>query len=162
MWVSWWKLEAEGDVRVSVLVCSRGANFHVYSCTLYITIVGLHAVSRDGYLFLRSKHFNQYFLFMRWWFSRSSKSFSLPYAIINFLFASLRLLTNFKKCSLKPSSEFPSLWLVDVLKCQTLIGCKENAQELPCHRQLPAWFYRITERLPVIIFSVKIAALGFL
>ncbi len=28
-------------------------------------------VSREGYLFWRSKHFNQYFLCMLWWFSRS-------------------------------------------------------------------------------------------
>jgi hypothetical protein len=42
-----------------------------------------------------STNFDQYFLCMRWWFSRSFKSFSLPYKIINFLFASLKLLTNF-------------------------------------------------------------------
>jgi hypothetical protein len=30
------------------------------------------------------------------WFSRSFKSFSLPYTIINFLFAFLKLLTNFE------------------------------------------------------------------
>ncbi len=51
-------------------------------------------VSRDGYLFWSSKHFNKYryFLCMRWWFSRSFKSFLLPYTSINFLFASLKLL----------------------------------------------------------------------
>ncbi len=38
----------------------------------------------------------QYFLFMRWWFSRSFKGFSLPYTSINFLFTSLKLLTNFE------------------------------------------------------------------
>jgi hypothetical protein len=50
-----------------------------------------------------------YFLFMRRWFSRSFKSFSLPYAIINFSFASMKLLTNFLKCLLRPSSKFSSL-----------------------------------------------------
>jgi hypothetical protein len=40
-------------------------------------------VPRDGYLISRSKHFNKSFLFMRWWFSRSFKSFSPPYRIIN-------------------------------------------------------------------------------
>ncbi len=39
-----------------------------------------------------SKHFNQYFLWISWWFPRFFKSFSLPYVIINFLFASLYLL----------------------------------------------------------------------
>jgi hypothetical protein len=52
-------------------------------------------VSRDGYYFL-FKHFNQYCLYTRWWFSRSFKCFSLHYTIINFLFASLKLLTNFE------------------------------------------------------------------
>jgi hypothetical protein len=33
---------------------------------------------------------------MRCWFSRSFKSFSLPYTSITFLFASLKLLTNFE------------------------------------------------------------------
>ncbi len=45
------------------------------------------------YFFGRSKHLNQYFLCRHWWFSRSFKSFSAPYTIINFLFASLKLLT---------------------------------------------------------------------
>jgi hypothetical protein len=53
-------------------------------------------VSRDEYFFWRSKHFIQYFMCLRWWVSRSFKSFSLPYIIINFLFASLKLLTNFE------------------------------------------------------------------
>ncbi len=42
-------------------------------------------VSQDGYFLWRAKHLNQYFLCLRWWFSRCSKSFSLPYIIINFL-----------------------------------------------------------------------------
>ncbi len=62
----------------------------------YPKIFSEGTVSRDGY-FLRSKHFNQYFLCMCWWFWRSFNSFSLlPYTIIYFLFASLKLLTNFE------------------------------------------------------------------
>ncbi len=56
-------------------------------------------VSRNGYLFWRSKHFRLYFLCMRWWFSRSFKNFSLPCTVYNFyhfLFASLKSLTNFE------------------------------------------------------------------
>ncbi len=52
-------------------------------------------VSRDGYFFT-SRHFSQCFLCMCWSFSRSLKSFSLPYTIIYFLFASFKLLTNFE------------------------------------------------------------------
>jgi hypothetical protein len=70
----------------------------------------------------RSKHFNQYFLCMRWWFSRP-----------------------FNRCLLKPSSEFPSLWLVcDCSLVPTSHWLQENAQELTCHRRLSVWFYRIT------------------
>ena len=63
----------------------------------------------------RYKHFNQYFLCMRWRFSRSFRSFSLPYTIINFLLASLKLLTNFENDYRTPPQNFLSLWLVDVL-----------------------------------------------
>ncbi len=34
------------------------------------------------------------------------------------------------KCLLKPSSEFPSLWLVNVLQCRPHIGCRENVSNL--------------------------------
>ncbi len=46
-------------------------------------------VSREEYFSWRSKHFSQYCLCMRWWFPRPFRSFSLPYIIIKFLFASL-------------------------------------------------------------------------
>ncbi len=42
----------------------------------------IRTVSRDD-IFLRSTHFYQYFLSLRWWFSMSFKSFSLPFTIIN-------------------------------------------------------------------------------
>jgi hypothetical protein len=66
-------------------------------------------VSRDGYFFWKFKHFDQHFRCMRWWFSRPFKSFTLPCTIINFMFASLKLLTNFENAYCDPSSEFPSL-----------------------------------------------------
>ncbi len=46
-------------------------------------------------IFFKFKLFNQYFLFIRSWFPKSFKSFSPPYTIINFIFTSLKLLTNF-------------------------------------------------------------------
>ncbi len=53
--------------------------------TPHMTLFLKGTVSRDG-CFLRPKHVIQYFLSMRWWFSRSFKSFPLPYSIITFLF----------------------------------------------------------------------------
>ncbi len=63
-----------------------------------------------------SKHFNQYINryncllketdkkvpCIHWWFSRSLKSLSLPYTTINFLFASLKWLTNFENAYWNP------------------------------------------------------------
>ncbi len=86
-------------------------------------------VSRDGYLFWRSKHFSLYFLCMRWWFSRSFKNFSLPCTIITPFCLLLLNYLLILKCLLKPSSEFLSLWLVNFLQCRPLIGWRENAQE---------------------------------
>ncbi len=63
-------------------------------------------VSLDGYFYWRPKHFNQYFLCMRWWFSRSFKSFTLLYTMINFLFATLKLLPNFKNAFWNPPQNF--------------------------------------------------------
>jgi hypothetical protein len=37
---------------------------------------------------------------------------------------------------------FLSLWLVNVLQCRPLIGCRENT--VTCHRQIPVWFHKIT------------------
>jgi hypothetical protein len=65
-----------------------------------------------------------------------SKAFHYPIQLITY---------SFWKFFLKPSSEFPSLLLVDVLWCRTLIGCSKNAQELTCHGQLPLRFYRRTD-----------------
>ncbi len=47
---------------------------------------------------------------MHWWFSRSFKSFSLPYTIINFSFASLKLLTNCELVFLDVPCTIISTW----------------------------------------------------
>ncbi len=47
---------------------------------------------REMDILLEGLNLIQYFLCMCWWFSRS---FTIPYPTINFLFASLKLLTNF-------------------------------------------------------------------
>ncbi len=53
-------------------------------------------------IFCRSKHFCQFFLCLRWWFSRYFNSFSPPFTIIYFLFDSLKLLTNFENAQWNP------------------------------------------------------------
>ncbi len=99
----------------------------------------------------RSKHFNQYFLFMRRWFSRSFKSI-----IINFLFASLKLLTNFENAFWNPLqnslicdwSMMPTChWLQG--KCAR-INLSQAAFDMNLQNQ---------RGLPVSTISVKIAAL---
>jgi hypothetical protein len=70
----------------------------------------------------------------------------------------MKSLTNFENLT-KALLKFPSIWLVYVLQCRPLIGCRENAQVIICHRRLPVWFYIITggflnalsvSKLPVI------------
>jgi hypothetical protein len=102
---------------------------------------------------------NQHFLCLRWRFSRSFKSFSLPYTSINFFVASLKLI-------LKMFTE-TLLRIIFFVVCQCSI--------VPASRWLPGKCARINlsqaasgmifqnhRRLPVSIFSVKIAALGTL
>ncbi len=71
--------------------------------------------------FGRSKHLNQYFLCRHWLFSRSFKSFSVSYTSINFLFASLKLLT-------ETLLRFPFsvIGQYSIFYCQPLIDCREN------------------------------------
>jgi hypothetical protein len=58
---------------------------------------------------------------------------------------------------MKPSSEFPCLWLVDVLQCRTLIGCRENVQgDVNLSLAASGMILQNHRRLPVSIFSVKI------
>ncbi len=73
------------------------------------------------YFFWRSKHLNQYFLCRHWLFSRSFKSFSVSYTSINFLFASLKLLT-------ETLLRFPFsvIGQYSIFYCQPLIDCREN------------------------------------
>ncbi len=114
----------------------------LWSLCFYVKIVFKGTVSRDGYFFWRSKHFNLYFLCMPLWFSMSFKSFSLLYTIINFLIASfwnylliLKMLTE---------TLLRILFSVVVDFHWPLIGCNENARELTCHQRLLVLFYRIT------------------
>jgi hypothetical protein len=93
-------------------------------------------VSRDGYFFWKFKYYSQPFLCMRCWFSRPSKSFSLPYIIIKFLFVSLKLLTNFENAYWNPPqnsllcdrSTFPGV--------DPSLAAGKIVQELICHRRL--------------------------
>ncbi len=93
------------------------------------------------YFFGWSECFNEYPTFCACadCFQGLSKAFHYPIQISTFY-----LLLLICKFLMKPSSKFSSLWLVDILRCRPLIGCRENAQEIMCHRQLPVWFYRIT------------------
>jgi hypothetical protein len=105
--------------------------------------------SGDNY-FLRSKHFNDGFQCL-------SKSFSLLYTIINFLFASLKLLTNFENAISETLLRIPfsvigryssmsaSHWLQD--KCARInLSQATSGKILLNHRRLSV--------------SVKIAVIG--
>ena len=72
-----------------------------YTTKVRLTFDFKGTVSRDGYIF-KFKHLNQCFLCMRGWFSRCFKSFSIPYTIINIIFAFLKLLTNFENAYRNP------------------------------------------------------------
>ncbi len=90
---------------------------------------------------------------MRWWFKVFEQLFSC-YTNINFLFASMKLLTNFEipfivNCQCSPASFL--YWLR--WKCVKIYLSQP-------HRRISVWFYRITGRLPVCIFCVKIAVAG--
>ncbi len=82
-------------------------NINAKGCIkLHLPLTFQGTVSRDGYFFWKFKYYSQHFLCMRWWFSSSSKIFSLPYTIIRFLFVSLKLLTNFENAYWNPSQNF--------------------------------------------------------
>ncbi len=109
-----------------VLLASLKGQCHVmdiFVVDLHI-LIGNFCVYADGFLSLK-------------------KAFHYQIQILTFYlllwnyFSILKMLT-------EPSSEFPSLWLADVLLCRHLIGCRENAQEFTCHRWLLVWFYRLT------------------
>ncbi len=95
-----------------------------------VCVLNKGTVSRDGYFCWRSKYLNQYFLCMRWCFQGLSKAFRYPIQLFTFyLLFWIYLRYLFWKCLVKPSSEFPSLWPIDVLKCRLRIGCRENAED---------------------------------
>ncbi len=90
-------------------------------------------VSHDGNVFWSSKHFNQYFLWMRCWFSRSFKSFRYTLQFIT-LYCFFEITYWFwENAYWNPHQN--SL-LCDVLLCRPLIGCRENVREFTCHRRL--------------------------
>ncbi len=114
----------------------------------------LGTVSRDGY-FLMSKHFGK----CADGFKGLSKAFHYPiHTIINFLFASL-ILTNFEP--LKHSSEFCSLWLVDVLvPTSSHPWLQGKCARINLTQAVFGMILQNHRRFPVSIFSVKVAALG--
>ncbi len=86
------------------------ANFYAFSTPVFITFKG--TVSRDEYFFEGLNILINTFCVCADGFqglSMAFKSFSLPYKSVNFLIASLKLLTNLKMLILKPSSKFTSL-----------------------------------------------------
>ncbi len=108
-------------------------------------------------LFCRPKHSNRYILCLRSW---SFKCFSLHHTIINFLFASINLLTNFENSYWNHPQNFLLCgWSISQVPTSHWLLWKSAGMNLS--QALPVWFYR-NRRLPVSIFSVKIDALGFL
>ncbi len=115
-------------------------------------------ISRDGY-FLQSKHFNQYFLCMHWWFLRSLESFSLTYKIINFEFAFLKLLTNFENAYWNPpqNSLLCDGWCSLVTASHWL---QRKCARTNLSQAASGMILQNNRRLPQSIFSGKIAAIG--
>ncbi len=105
-------------------------------------------------IFWKFKHFNQYFLTQMVFLS-----FSLPNTITNFLlllwnyFLILKMLTG--------NSHSPHNSLSVIGRCWPLFGCRENAQELTCHRWLLVWLYWITGGFLYAFSDSKLTILGF-
>ncbi len=120
---------------------SNSRDFRIFYCTCRST--ASESVSRDGYFFEGLNILVSTFFVCVDCFQGFICFFEITY--------------KFWKCLLKPSSwEFPSLWLVDVLECWPLIG---RINLLPA---VSGVIFQNHRRLPVISFSVKIAALGSL
>jgi hypothetical protein len=123
---------------------SQKVNSEVSSCTNTKFNLSLslrcyfRTVSRDGYFF---EGLNILISTVCVW-DDGFQGLSLPNKIINFLFASLKSLTNFENASRNPPQNF----LLCDWSCRPLIGCRENARELQvtCHWRLSVLFYRIT------------------
>jgi hypothetical protein len=128
---------------------------------LQVFITHLKGQCHEMDIFLRSKHFNQHFLCMRWWFSRSFKSFSLPSTIINFLFASFKLHTNFQNAYWNPHQNF----LICDRSMFSSADLSLAAGKCARINLSPAALGIILQnhrRLPVSNFSIKIDASGSL
>ncbi len=98
---------------------------------------------------------------MRWWFSMSFKSILLPYTIINFLFASLKLLTNFENVYWNPPQNF-LLCDWSMFSSADLLLVSGKCTGINLSRAASGMIVQNHRLLPVSIFSVKIAAVGSL
>ncbi len=108
---------------------------------------------------LKPKHFNQNFLFMRWWFSRSFNSSSLPFTVINLLFASLKLLTNFENAYWNPPQD--SLlcdWSMFSSAELSVYRMQGKCARINLSQAASGMTLQHHKRLPVSICSTKIAA----
>ncbi len=76
-------------------------------------------------------HLNQYFLCISWWFSKSFKTFHYAIQLKAFYLILLNYL--FWKCLLKPFSEFPFQWLVDVSSVNPSLATGKMRQNLLFH-----------------------------
>jgi hypothetical protein len=140
-------VERDGGFSTCISVRYLPATEGEWLCTLsalwkFIFYRFLKGQGHDMTFFWRSKH--QYFLCMRWWYSRTFKSFSLSFTTITFLFASLKLLTHFKNSYLNPTQNF-LLCDWSMFSIADLSLTAGNVQELTCPRRIPVWFYRITD-----------------
>ncbi len=101
-----------GDCPIKVTILSLKFDFNLEK--VHVGIVEKKAIPfrflkgqcHEMDIFWRSKPFYQYFLCTRRWFPRSFKIFSLQCTIINFLFASLKLLTNIENADWNPPQNY--------------------------------------------------------
>jgi hypothetical protein len=56
-----------------------------------------------------------------------------------------KIIYDFLKMLTETSLAFLSLWLVDVLQCRPLIGCRENAPKFTCHMRLSVYDFTGTQ-----------------
>ncbi len=120
-------------------------------------------VSRDEYFFEGLNILISTFCVCADGFQSLSNSFSLPDTIINFLFASLKLLTNFDNayCEVKPpQSSFLCDW--SMFFSADLSWLKENAKEVTFNRRLSGMISQNHRRTCCMHFQCQIAALGSL
>ncbi len=118
----------------------------------------LQTVTWDGFLW-GLKSFNQCCLGMRWWFPRPLNSFSSWYSI-NFLVASLKLLTNFENAYWNPpQNSLHCDWSMFSSVDPTLAAVKIRQNQLS--QPSLGIILEHQRRLPVWIKRVKMAAVWF-